>query len=821
ETKIYGKIIDQRKLYPYDLDGQALVGSGSTTGAGGIKPLKVGKGQAATSGRNGSSGSYSTPVLIHKTVKDNRLSAIATELGYSARELASLNNMKEDEIVKAGTELKVPRKKDEDDLDFEITPVEHIEKNYDEYNVYEWYDWDEAELDSTYYMNMEANTKTKLKQYSQAASIYEDIRLTHERKLVKNYRNYTIDLYNLANVYKLQKRYSKAEAIYLEIQSILETVYGPTDPGYVKNLNDLASLQHEQGKYSSAEQMKVRAVAMVHDQLSSAIMYSSERDMAGYLHYELDRLKDIPSYLYSGHYGANMKGAAYNDALFQKGFLQTVAQRLNLLSADIPEADSLKKLLKRYRNDLYKERLKEIDKRINAPQLEEKIDELERSITLKITGNKEPVSLVQWQEVQSALKPNEAAIEFLRFPVLLPRKTDSVMYAALIIRPGTDSPEFIPLFEERDLAALLKTNGSTNTSSLYGGVDRGFIKSGSNKKISLYQLIWNPVSQSLKDVETLYYSSAGLLYRINIGAICIAPKTMLSHQYKFVQLGSTRQIVSSDDSALKNRNAVLMGGIQYEADSTAIQAAIGELDQLAVQNIRGGQYYFQSDSTGRYIERWNSLEFTEMETADISAILENAGYHTNRLSGYQATEEVFHVINAKGGSPRVLHIATHGFFLPDPKESGAESQNNVYKRSENPLIRSGIILAGGNHAWATGEPVKPGLEDGILTAYEISQINLSNTELVVLSACETGLGDIQGNEGVYGLQRALKIAGVRYLVMSLWKVPDEQTAEFMKRFYQNWLEKGMTIPDAFRLTQHEMRERFINPHSWAGFVLIE
>jgi CHAT domain-containing protein len=92
---------------------------------------------------------------------------------------------------------------------------------------------------------------------------------------------------------------------------------------------------------------------------------------------------------------------------------------------------------------------------------------------------------------------------------------------------------------------------------------------------------------------------------------------------------------------------------------------------------------------------------------------------------------------------------------------------------------------------------------------------------VVLSACETGLGDIQGNEGVYGLQRAFKIAGVKYLIMSLWQVPDEQTAEFMKQFYQNWLEKGMTIPDAFRLTQHEMRERFINPYGWAGLVLIE
>ena len=137
------------------------------------------------------------------------------------------------------------------------------------------------------------------------------------------------------------------------------------------------------------------------------------------------------------------------------------------------------------------------------------------------------------------------------------------------------------------------------------------------------------------------------------------------------------------------------------------------------------------------------------------------------------------------------------------------------------MIRSGLLLAGANHAWATGKPLREGMEDGILTAYEISQMNLSNTELVVLSACETGLGDIQGNEGVYGLQRAFKIAGAKYLVMSLWQVDDQATMKFMEVFYRKWLEGKMPIPEAFRATQAEMRERFLNPYLWAGFVLVE
>ena len=137
------------------------------------------------------------------------------------------------------------------------------------------------------------------------------------------------------------------------------------------------------------------------------------------------------------------------------------------------------------------------------------------------------------------------------------------------------------------------------------------------------------------------------------------------------------------------------------------------------------------------------------------------------------------------------------------------------------MIRSGLVLAGGNYAWATGKPLRPDLEDGILTAYEISQMDLSNTELVVLSACETGLGDIAGNEGVYGLQRAFKIAGAKYLVMSLWQVPDQQTQELMTAFYNNWLVSKMSVPEAFRTAQKAMQERYEHPFFWAGFVLLE
>lgn len=137
------------------------------------------------------------------------------------------------------------------------------------------------------------------------------------------------------------------------------------------------------------------------------------------------------------------------------------------------------------------------------------------------------------------------------------------------------------------------------------------------------------------------------------------------------------------------------------------------------------------------------------------------------------------------------------------------------------MLRSGLILAGANSNWNRELSNTDEKEDGILTAYEISTMDLSNTELVVLSACETGLGDIQGNEGVYGLQRAFKIAGVHHVLMSLWQVPDKQTSELMRLFYENWITHKMSIRDALYKAQNTMRRKGYEPYYWAGFVLME
>jgi CHAT domain-containing protein len=177
-----------------------------------------------------------------------------------------------------------------------------------------------------------------------------------------------------------------------------------------------------------------------------------------------------------------------------------------------------------------------------------------------------------------------------------------------------------------------------------------------------------------------------------------------------------------------------------------------------------------------------------------------------------------------------LHLATHGFFFPDPKKELPDvdrmlmtidsqfSKKNVYKASDDPMLRSGLLFSGANKY--SGKAQENTITDnGILTASEISNLDLRACELVVMSACDTGLGDIKGSEGVFGLQRAFKMAGVKNMIMSLWQVPDKETSELFTEFYKLTFE-GKSIHQAFKLAQLKMKEKY-DPYYWAGFVLLE
>jgi CHAT domain-containing protein/Tfp pilus assembly protein PilF len=436
-------------------------------------------------------------------------------------------------------------------------------------------------------------------------------------------------------------------------------------------------------------------------------------------------------------------------------------------------------------------------------QLEKDANELERQLIKNSTALKDfdMIKNLKWYDVQSKLLEGEAAIEFIHFNQY--EKIDSlinVLYAALIICKNSPHPEIIPLCSAQELEEVLKNktgNSLLQIENLYGSQEKTDSR--------LYELIWKPMEKSLEGIQTVYYAPSGLLHKISFAAINKGYNEYLSDVYNLQQLSSTGKLVFPDHAPIDVRDQVLlMGGVQYSSDKTQKEV-------------------------------WNYLPGTLKEAQNINSTLSESNVNVQKFTAHDAHEENF---KKEAGKAQILHIATHGFFYPDPElvkeemkkktEQSQSDKNMVFRGStdyanwsfvinKNPLMRSGLVLAGANDVWDR-EALAEG-EDGILTAAEISNLNLFNTKLVVLSACETGLGDIKGSEGVYGLQRAFKMAGVKQIIMSLWQVPDKETSEFMSLFYQKLLKEKDTRK-AFTLTQKEMRTKY-DPYYWAAFVLVE
>ncbi len=453
--------------------------------------------------------------------------------------------------------------------------------------------------------------------------------------------------------------------------------------------------------------------------------------------------------------------------------------------------------------------------------LEEDVYQLEREA--KRLSNRYKHELIplftEYEDVQKTLKADEAAIEFSAFPYFNGTSwTDSTMYVALVLRKDTKLPVLVPLFEEKSLDSLLQRqseNDSEHISSLY--------QTDSPQSQKLYQLLWQPLEKSLLGVKKIYFSPSGKLHQVAFSALAQSKNTLLSDKYKLVQVNSTASLAEEKDTLTAPKSAVLFGGIDYNASEAqrstivkgfaASDATIAENRALPADLARGSN--------------WNYLPGTKAEVEAIESIAKAKNITTTVFSRQAALEESFKRLAGKQ-SPDIIHVATHGFFFPDPKKDLNKrdfgfidkERQPVFRRSDNPLYRGGLLFAGANQAW-NGKESSENLEDGILTAYEVSNMYLPNTQLVVLSACETALGEIKGSEGVFGLQRAFQLSGARYLLMSLWKIPDAASAEFMKVFYQHYL-GGKTVAEAFRFTQLFMRTKYKNePYKWAAFVLIE
>jgi CHAT domain-containing protein len=327
---------------------------------------------------------------------------------------------------------------------------------------------------------------------------------------------------------------------------------------------------------------------------------------------------------------------------------------------------------------------------------------------------------------------------------------------------------------------------------------------------AVYTKVIGPIQEHLKGKKQLYISPDGNLNLIPFEVLMSPEGNYLMQERTINYLGAGRDIVRFQDTDAAGSAAVIIADPDY---NLGLQAKDREAEALGVQTarLRGA---ISRDLTGVSFSR---LRDTRREAQAIATLLNDRAKVSATV--YQDKKALEEVLYAKQ-SPRILHVATHGYFLK-PEDAGprdgqrglpGDTDKLPELKIENPMLRSGIALAGANAS------IREGRDDGLVSAEKVLGLRLKGTELVVLSACETGMGDVQAGEGVFGLKRAFILAGAKTMVMSLWSVPSRETTELMSEFYRLMAE-GKPKAEALRQAKISMMQKNPNPFYWGAFVM--
>ncbi|MEZ4961910.1 MAG: CHAT domain-containing tetratricopeptide repeat protein [Saprospiraceae bacterium] len=405
---------------------------------------------------------------------------------------------------------------------------------------------------------------------------------------------------------------------------------------------------------------------------------------------------------------------------------------------------------------------------------------------------------ITYDTLRLSLKEGEAIVDFMKVKYFDPatQKGGGDYYCALVCKNSYESPTFVPLAAVEDVNGLLFQADPSSPGSYLNSIP---------VNRALYEIIWAPIEPFLAGTErvflcpeaSLFQLAFHALYADNLGGNLLGAKYDI--RYRLSPGDILRQPLPPPKKTI-----ALMGGARFDALSE-------EEEAVAFREI-------QDDSTrGSY--RFPYLPGTLEEVLKIRELFKARKWGVELFTGTDASEQNFRDL-CKADCPGIIHLATHGKYFKNkaaPKQEGPLSLEEKIYSAGDPLFRSLIALSGANVCWK--DTLSNVDADGILTAAEISTIALNGVDLVVLSACETGKGDILAQEGVFGLQRAFRLAGARSLLVSLWQVPDQQTVELMTAFYKYFL-NGEPAADALKKAQFDMSKKY-GPYYWAAFVLVE
>lgn len=415
---------------------------------------------------------------------------------------------------------------------------------------------------------------------------------------------------------------------------------------------------------------------------------------------------------------------------------------------------------------------------------------------------------ISLQEIKEQLNPRDIAIEFINF---VDWRYEEEIYtcAAVAIRKEWEEPTIFLLHEEAVFEYGMEKL-KQDKDSLSINLQR------------LYNHTWRRLEQTIQPGDNIYFSASGILHKLPLENLITENGKIMSDIYHMHRLSSTRELAIKK-GPIKYEKAILYGGLNYDMtdDDMLMESNKYHSDSSGIQFASRGLF---KDSIRGY--KWTKLSNTTQEVEYISDLMKQNKIAVQVYQGNRGNEESFKTISGQGYN--IIHLATHGFFYPEQEAQKKDYFQPILQMQDDlsqyltpadlSLWRTGLVLSGGNRAWQ-GDNIPEQVEDGILTANEIKDMDLRNTDLVVLSACQTGQGEIT-SEGVFGLQRAFKMAGARTIVMSLTEVDDQTTMAMMNKFYSN-LMAGQSKHDAFYNAQRYIRSIKPDPKYWMGWIMLD
>jgi CHAT domain-containing protein/Tfp pilus assembly protein PilF len=665
--------------------------------------------------------------------------------------------------------------------------------------------------------------------YARAEPLYERALDIAEAALGERHPGVAPLLNNLANLYRAQGMYAHAGQLYERALDIEETALGKNHPGLALSLNNLAMLRLVQSRFAEALGLFTRALSVSEQRLRHEALYLPEARLTQFLQHLRTDEERLYSLLRAHPEDENVRRLALSAVLLLKGrSVEAMADTSRSIYQGLgPQDRGTFERLREVRRQLAVLSLRGAGSRTQRDhQLLEGLSRQAEALEAKLAKSSaalrahtvlpSPGEIIN--RIAATLPKDSAVVEFIAYkdsPLLekplvpAPRPTRQLRYLAVVLLPHAE-------IRAIDLGpAEFIDRAASNLREALARRDAAFEAPAH----ALYQMAFKPLLPLLGDIRRLFISPDGQLGLVPFAAMHDGHQ-FLVNSFDFTYLTSGRDLLPRPQELASPRSVVVLADPNFNALPRVPPSALAQAPDPAVRSA-SAEDLLSSLRTGVVEQSWVPLPGTRQEAEAIQRLIPQAQV----FLGPEATRERL----LRLPTPAILHLATHGFFLEDtsaPTGSravgsfGALGEAPSAPRLPDPLLRSGLVLAGDStlsEDSSSSSPPQPG--NTWVTALELAGLNLWGTELVVMSACDTGRGDVKLGQGVYGLRRAFIVAGAETVVMSLWKVNDETTRVLMEAYYRNLL-AGQGRATALREAMRWVSLIYPHPHYWAPFIAL-